>query len=389
MRKLILLIIVAVFISGCTQETKRITVEFPTVRASELYNADTISKFVVNLSDQQKEIANNFLSRSIENKEADPEKSIYFLKRSLTLFPNLDGYRLLGELLIDNKRFTEANDLYYFLTNPLYRGPKEFVFDKPNQEDYYNYILSYIIKYKSLDSYHIGEISDNGGDIQRIRQRLMKEDRLKMDTSSYAFKNIIAQFWTEKEIESFINSPQNFKGFLSSFSDTVSEFEITDHTVSNFKYSYESFYNEGIELSDFYRYFLEEASKDQNFYRMYNANHRFTPSYGYTAVVYAVDSSQEGCTKEMRELYHKLVIYDNNGKISDALIVAKQNRHEVQSVRFLNSGSTIEITRMTRSWKNPYRSDDPDNELVAMEFAGKFIYTIKKGKIELSEESEF
>ena len=99
-----------------------------------------------------------------------------------------------------------------------------------------------------------------------------------------------------------------------------------------------------------------------------------------TAIVYSVDTSETACPKEMRHIYHRIVLYNDKGQIVDNKIIAFQSGEDLATATVNQSDVTVKFFK--RKWRNPYKKNDFDNDLLVIEEAGSVTYKMNaEGKI--------
>lgn len=382
-------VIIACALASCSTTPEQVIVELPALRASSIFRDDSVYAYMTNATDQQKQIAESYFKKGIEAKETNPKKAIYFLKRSITLHPTGDAYRELGKLLMSAKIYDEAYMLYGFLSRKAYLAQKDtvvekYLFGEPDTDIHYEYLLAFTMNSNYLDGYILHDMKNTGIDMEKIKKRLLSDPRFTYDTTSASFKNFMFQFLSDEEIKQLMNSEGNFRNFLASIKDTSLNFSIEENAVSVFNYDrYNGDYEaEGLFVPDLYMHYLVEKKENPNGWFEYNSNHVIPISKDVTAVIYAIDTSETACPREMRHVYHRLVTYGKGGRIIDSKIVAWQSGEEMATFRYFGNGNYFVVTPYTRTWKKPYEKMDFDNYIISTEPGKQLSYTIdESGKI--------
>jgi hypothetical protein len=373
---------------SCNQEPIKEIMEVPALRASSIYRHDSVYVYMKRYKDEHKGIAENYYNKGIALRETNPKKATYFLKRAITLNPTLEYYKELASLLSANGMFKETSELYAFIVEEA--NIKEnnewistYIYDKPDSETYYEYIMAYILNYKYLDGYILFQAKELSMNIEEFKTRLVSDKRLKIDPSSEAYKNIMLQFMTEEEIEEFKKSPSVYNDFLSSIKDTSRFFTINEKQVQNFNYNYSVEYEEDfLNVSDLYIYFLKEKQENPKKWYDYNYNHLIHINDSINAVVYAIDTSENACPKDMRHIYHMLTTF-NKGKIIDQQLIAVQSGKDLMIAKFEND--KVVRSEFNRYWEKPYQKNDFDNAILKTELIQEKTFLIKPdGSIEES-----
>ncbi len=373
------------FVSACSEKKEQLIVELPALKASEIYNPEDVKKYIFQYGEQHQGIASSYREKAEAIKDKDLKKAIYFLKRSITLQPLAESYEKLIDLLSQNKNYSEAYEAYNVLVDKAYYRVDdktiidEYVFTVPTEKILTDYIVMSILANNAVDYYALYNTGEKEIDKQKIREVLMADKRFNYDSANIVHKNIIAQFWTDEEIEAYKKSLVNMHALLRSVKDTSAAFEINQKNVSKFMYddfngiNYSEF-DENLVLSDMFVYYLKEKQDYPNRWLQYNINHTFRPNPSLEALVYAVDTSVTACPIEMREIYHRLVIYGADGKIISDKVVACQSGEVLQAVTF--NKDHFEIAEYKRTWRKPYNKRDFDNEVVKSELIAKKAYQI-------------
>jgi tetratricopeptide (TPR) repeat protein len=382
-------IILCVFTS-CSETKELVFVEVPALKASEIYSPNEVKKYLNQYENQHHAIATSYKEKAeVAIKAKDLKKAIYFLKRSITLEPTLDTYEKLIRVLSDVQNYAEATDAYKVLVGEAYyeiNGAQihDYIFSLPSENTISDFVILSVLANNKID-YNTLCYLDDSMDKQQIRANLIADPRFKYDSSNIEHKNIIIQLWTVNEIEIYKSSLSNLNALFNSVSDTSSVFEVNQKNVNQFNYenfngmNYSEF-DETIVLKDMVVYYLKEKMDHPNSWLRYNINHAFHPQATLKAIVYAVDTSATACPIEMREIYHRLIIYDSDGKMVSNRVVARQSGEILQTVVF--NKDSFEITESKRIWTKPYNNRDFDNEISKIELISKKSYNISSsGKI--------
>jgi hypothetical protein len=179
-------------------------------------------------------------------------------------------------------------------------------------------------------------------------------------------------FLTYKEITTYLDEPNSLKYFFSTIHDTASTFQIDKKQVQQFDYSNFNGSNgrhmagpEDMLISEFFDRYTFEKKRDTNWNGSYNFNHRIKLNDSLTLVIYAIDHSQPACPRDVREIYHDLVIYNTKGQIINHDTVARQEGERLETLEF--DHNRFWITYYKRHWEKPYKSDDFDNNVTSVE----------------------
>jgi hypothetical protein len=382
-------IIMPLLFFACNNKVETVTLEVPVLRGSMIYRIDSVRAYIETYKDTNKRIAESYIEKGTTEKD-NPEKSIYYFKRAITLYPTLENYKLLAHALNSTRNYKELEDLYSILASPVYERKANgqdttvYIFGRPDEELFYQYTASTVLAQHYLPADNMYMARDLGLNIATIKSKLLADERIKMDTASIEYKDMMLQFLPYEELQAYTKKPAVFKDFVASIKDTAVVFTIDERAVQQFNYN--DFngmnYEDGpqITFGAVYMYYLKEKQENKDRWLKFNFNHAFKINPSVTAIVYAIDTSELACPVDMRHLYHQLLTYDNNGSIIDSKIVALQAGEQLQTARFNNRKFTV--TSYKRTWKKPYKKEDFDNDLVTSEKISEADYEISEdGKI--------
>jgi hypothetical protein len=373
----------AAALASCKSQPEQVIVEVPALRASYIYDDDSVYVYRNKYGDQHKDIALSYIEKGKDAEKTDPRKALYYIRRAITLRPEKENYAELARMLMQEESYNEAMQVYTLLASKSYvqLGDKEFndyMFGAPDEDTYYNYILSHMLTYDWLDSYLIWEARDAGMDMITLKNRLESDERFtsKFDTVSINYRQFVFSFMSEEERKEYMSSHANFANFIASFKDSLPVFNIDEKQVREFLYDDYNGRNDNEEnysMSELFMPFLAEC-KDGSCWYAYNCNHLVRLNDKVLAAVYAIDTSATACPSDMRHIYHRLVTYDHSGKIIDSKVIAWQAGEELGTVHF-NRNSFI-VNEHRREWRKPYDMNDFDNDIVKVEEKGVRSYKI-------------
>ncbi len=377
----------AALLSGCKPEIERVEKIVPVLRASSIYNADSVYFYREKFGEAHKEIAASYMEKA-KTEAANPSRALYHVKRAITLCPSLEYYRELLNCLDATANYKELREACSFLIHPAYiRLPNGQSagsappFGTMDPTVYYEYFVSGIIAYNGFSGEEVYEARELKMDLEAIKEKLIADTRIKMDRSSPEFSNILLQFLEYDELAAFSKKEGAFKAFLQSIKDSSNTFLIDKDAVHRFDYS-QNQYEEGmgIRMRDLYIYYLQEKRDNKDKWYNFNFTHRMKISDSVNAIVYAIDTSELACPLEMRHVYHRLVTFGHSGEIVDSKVIAWQAGEEIAIAEYTNG--TIGIMEYSRAWKKPYNKKDFDNFIVATEATVSSEYKVERdGKI--------
>lgn len=364
-------------ISACDPEIVREEIELPALRASDIFNPDSLLIFIPAVSADQEKLAADYESRGESNIKNNPDMGLYQLKRSLSLAPTRDRYMKLGGAYLESGNYREANRVYSFLANRMYFTNSEGKYDdtlllgKPDEETYYRLMLSEILDHGEIWGESFWMAEDAGLDMGKIRDRLLSDPLFPYKENSLAVQNLRVQFMSPEEIEAYKKTPEAFAYFLLDFKDSSEVFEIREEKLSQFNYRNETSWDEmGRPGADHLNiYFTREKQDDPDTWFRYDPKYRYKLNQDVTVVVYAIDSSATACPPEMRHIFYELVTYDSKGKYIDHTLIAWQNGEQVCEVSVKKD--RLNAYTFKRSWEKPYDKNDFDNSVKGKEATGQ------------------
>ena len=346
--------------------------EIVALRASHIYRSDTVKGYMISIGDAYKDLAKDYFNKGEELENKDIKQAIWNVKRSITLYPNLNAYKKLGSLLMKDKQYEEAYGLYYLLANKqgYYRNgiwTDSYLFEAPNEELIIEYLVSNAL-YQNVLPWEINELIEASGlKTKDIRTKFFKDERIKCDTSSLTYKNYQYRFLTDEEKANYGNDPANFEKMLERL-PIKSDYVIEPNRMAEFNYNAFNgrIWNEGLDLTSIEGSFLKEEREKLMEYVKYNFLDYYKLNDSITVLHYSVDSSATACPKEMRHLYHALASYNKKAEIIGYKVVGVQSGNDLMSYSLNNN--IITCKKYNRKWKKDYNKNDFLNELLSTNF---------------------
>ncbi|WP_156026938.1 tetratricopeptide repeat protein [Sporocytophaga myxococcoides] len=380
--------LLSVFLMSCGKDVETETIEVPSLRASEIFNADSVFSYINKYKDNYSEISNSFYEKAESMRDVNEKKAIHYYMRAISLFPTADSYRRLGMYLLEREQYQEASEVLRMISQKRYLSTpagfiNDFIFEAPDEEVFYSYFISSYLDTKYLDEYIIYEGRENGINIDNIKDRFLKEARISLDQNSHEFKDMMLAFMNDDEIEAFQNSEEVFKDFIESIKDTIDVFDIDEKGVRKFSYSSDGDFEERVHLSSFYSLFLKEKIDQPDSWFDFNLLKTFRINDSVRAVVYSIDTSEIACPKDMRHISFRLATYGKDRRIIDSKVVAVQSGEILKTLKFEKDKFTIKDYK--RSWRKAYDKQDFDNEVIKTDMISENHFKIgPNGKIENS-----
>lgn len=378
--------LLTVFLMSCSKDVETETIEVPSLRASEIFNSDSVFSYINKYKDNYSEISSSFYAKAESMRDVNEKKAIHYYMRAISLYPTADSYRRLGLYLLEREQYHEASEVLGMLSQKRYISTptgsiNDFIFEAPDEELFYSYLISSYLDSKYLDEYIIYEGRENGIYIENIKERFLKDTRISLDHNSHDFKDMMLAFMNDEEIEAFQNSDEVFKDFIESIKDTVDVFDIDEKGVRKFSYSSDGDFEERVHLSSFYSLFLKEKVDQPDSWFDFNLLKTFRVNDSVRAVVYSIDTSEIACPKDMRHISFRLATYGKDRRIIDSKIVAVQSGELLKTLKY--EKDKFQIKEFKRSWRKAYDKSDFDNEVIKTEMISESRFKIRPdGKIE-------
>jgi hypothetical protein len=371
---------------ACSDQKETKAVEVVALSASEIYQQDSVGKYIEQYKDINKDLAESYIQKATEIENVNLDKAIYFLKRGITLYPTLENYIALTKCLYKKENYKELIQVYELITYPKYinESKNEYLFGKPSEEVLYEYMIASILSENSyMASEIIYQVHEFGYDASLFKEKLIAEARIKMDRKSDDFKEILLQFLSYEELAKYTRGKDVFEEFITSIPDTNSSFSVDAKMIQEFNYRYRGDGGEEmLGLSAVYVYYTKEKQIDSNAWVNYNILRAFKLFPKVTVVEYSVDTSELACPKDMRHIYHRIVTYNDNVEIIDSKVIAYQSGEKLATVDF--NTNSFKMIEYKRSFRKPYVKSDFDNDLLKTEKTSEATYQItKEGKIEI------
>jgi hypothetical protein len=387
MKKIYFLSLLLIGLVACDKKVETEYHDVPALRASKIFQGDSVYRYLEKYKDANKSMADSYLKRSKEAENNDLSMAIYFCKRAITLYPELGSYKMLAGLIERTGDFNELNELYTLISNGNYvkdeahpDGENVYIFGMPDEDTYYEYMVSEILARNYLYGGFVYTARDNGYDVPKLKERLFSDKRLNIDMTTPDAKNMMLLFLSDEELAAYNKLESTFKEMLSSIKDVSPVFEINKDNVNDFDYNDfngmgDNYEMEGPTLSYvFVNYLKEKREKPDEWYR-YNYKHVIDISDSVKAVIYAIDTSETACPVEMRHIYHRLVTYNQKAEIISSQIVAMQSGEQLLTMSYNMNKFTV--TGHRRKWKHPYDRRDFDNYLTGIEKIKEASYEIR------------
>jgi tetratricopeptide (TPR) repeat protein len=328
------------------------------LRPSMIYNEDTVRKFV-DIEPVYDSIAAAELKESEKFLPDFPDKAIHQVKRSITYRPTQSAYIRLGELLIDQGRYSEARQAYLVLNN---------VFPGFDNAIYFRMMCAAVLDPENGSLYpFMHEAMEKGITLADVKQFFEEEPRFDPIRNTEKFQRII-----KYQLEDY--GPMGDSLSMESFLDM---FDKAGESFSGKGYPFIIGMDQLTDISGFYtnewywgcKHFLPDPGIGKWNIRFREYRRLPDPGAGIHAVIYAIDSSAHGARTEMRMVYYRLATYNAKGKVIDDMVIAKHLGEEVCTAEII-SGNELKLSVLTRTWKRPFNHRDMDNEVAGTEPKG-------------------
>jgi len=397
-RKILLVFIPFAILVSCKPNVENITVNITPLRASSIYDVDAVSQYLGNHTDTNKSLADEYFDKGLRVQETNLTQSIYYYKRSLTIYPDFGHYKLLVPLLYQAGCYGEMNELCRFLVLPRSLDSASALYGKyllsqPDFDLVCDYVVSNILLYNTVWNSKAEETALTKGlgiKLEDVKKRVLSDNRVKLSAPTEENKNALWDLLTSDEKASYFNNEPTSDNYREFIKDTSRVFEIDKSLVQQFDYRITDNYNfnENLEevrndfdaLDEKYGKLIPEKEYG-NYFERYNFERNITLNDSINILIYAYDTSELSSPKDMRNIYHRLVTYTyrrtDNGEIPtqiDSKIVAVQSGEELSTVKF--NRNIFTITYFKRTWEKPYVKIDFDNHLNKIEQTGEQSFEI-------------
>ena len=401
MKKYFFLFAASAILVSCKPRVEVINITVTPLRASSIYDAETVYKYMKNTIDTNKELAEEYYNKGAAIQVSDLTKAIYYFKRSLTIYPDYGHYKQLGDLLYEAKNYEEMNELYRLLVFPVSidssTKSRKYVFASPDNNMVCNFVVSNILAYNNVwnNKSDETELTEGlGNKLVDIKNSVLEDKRVKLSAPTEQNKNALWELLTADEKARYFNTESTSLAYKTFLEDTARVFEIDKNLVQQFDYGHDEGYNTDYEareaMDEKYSKYIVGPEKDKDgYYTRHNfeRNVRLNDSISY--IIYSVDTSELASPKDMRNIYHRLVTYKTyrtemtykpTTEIIANKIIAVQSGDELSTVKYDHNKFTI--TYFKRYWEKPYVKKDFDNHLSKIEQTGEKSFEIKpNGKI--------
>ncbi|HCS22002.1 MAG TPA: hypothetical protein DIW47_15845 [Bacteroidetes bacterium] len=360
-RSLFLVLLLGIF--ACTPKEKTVEITVPSLPVYEIYHADTVQTFLNTVSKEGIKLGRSYLAKAKNNRKKNPDKSIYYYKRSLSIHPKYEVYIEFKDFLEETKNYRELDKLFGLLFAYDYQD-KTYPFKNPDFETY----IDYVVNFTQLgDPYYytvIWHIEPLGFEKKKIREALLKDERIPFEKNSKAFRILEMNFLEDEEYEAYIQSPEYLEFFIQSFETVTDTWSITEKSVAEFEYRNDMYFaGEGsVYEPDFSS--LLPCKPDSTF--SYNQGCRLLLNAEVVAIIYSTDESATACPKDMRHVTHYIAFYSSDYAFLKCIPIAWQNEKELVTAEI--KGRELVQQVYSRIWEKPYSKTDFDNREVAMPY---------------------
>lgn len=340
----------SLMLAACKKSETAATAEEtrPHLRASDLYKIDSVTAFIQRYGTQNQDVAWKLHERFGELREGEKPKAVWTLKRALTYYPEATWYVDLGDLLVQTKNFNEAQLAYSIFQKTS---------SKPSPGQLMNMLKASLLADENSSRYDLGiRVMENGLKPEEIDVFLSDQDIQKRMTPNEIknFKEYL--FHSDGEGDTLL---PDFNKFLAEFEEVSLPLTVTETDLAKHKYSEE--YMEYETSKDFSK-FQYEGSQEMKFYPDYNFKYSFRYK-DFIGLIYSADTSATASTRQNRCVYHRLLVYNQNGDLKGTTVIGEHAGENLLTYKIAANGE-ITTYRFTREWKTPFDKNSPTNELI-------------------------
>ncbi len=329
------------------------------MKASNIFRKDSVLAFIYKNGDINKPLADQYIQKAENLKKDDFQKTVYYYKRAITLLPDGKTYLLLGNALMEKGKYDEANEVFETAINLEPAQPVEQYIQmiKNNLFSSVDYSLYFL-----LDNYH-----KMNYDIATLQTEVIANEKIKSSLSPLRIKDFISimnNIWliTPPYDET---SGGSFVDFIKQFEPVALPFVCSKKELQRFVYDNNGDYGEYDPTTDFSR-FSENSLFKTKYYCKTDFQYLVKQTNDLLALIQAADTSATGVPRDMRCVYHRLVVYGTDGNLIDDKIIGTQ-AGETLITYTIHPDLTISREAFVRKWKKPFVRYDIDNELLSTE----------------------
>jgi tetratricopeptide (TPR) repeat protein len=329
------------------------------MRVSNMFRKDSVLAFIQANGEINKPLADQYLQKAENLRKDDFPKAVYYYKRAITLFPDDKTYIQLGNVLMEKEKYDEAHEVFETALNlnPA-QSEKQYVQMIKNNLfssiDYSQYFL--------LDNYH-----KMNYDLATIQTNVVEDEKIKSSLSPLKIKDFISNMNNIWQLNPTYdeNSGGSFADFIKQFEPVTLPFACSKKELQRFVYDSNGDYEEYDPTTDFSR-FSESSLFKTKYYCKTDFQYLVKETNNQLVLIQAVDTSGTGVPRDMRCVYHRLVIYNTDGKLMDSKIIGAQ-AGETLITYTIHPDLTISREAFIRKWKKPFVRYDVDNEILSTE----------------------
>ncbi len=347
------------------------------MKVTDIFKKDSVTAFLAAHGEENAEISEKYIQKAEAITKENFSKAEYYYKKAITLWPTDKNYIGLGNLFNDKKKYDAAAEAYQLAIKV----------NTTQSFDQYlrmikNDLLStnYYIQTEFLDNCYALEYN-----MQMILEKIIADEELKISVSRMKYTSLANVMTNQSSWNVSYQNPDTtgatLEDFIKKFEPVSLPFVCTKKDLYYFSYNRsEMEYEEYDPSTDFSR-FMEYSLFKTNYYGETDFQYLIKNGNGKLIVIHAVDTSGSAVPRDMRCIYHRLLVYNNEGKMVDSKIIGAQTGETLVTYK-INPDLTIIREAFVRKWKKPFNRSDIDNEIISVEPSSTVNYSVTElGKI--------
>ena len=336
--------------------------ELVKMRVTDIFKKDSVLAFLSAHGELNAAVSRSYNEKAEAALKENSGKVEFYYKKAITLWPMEKNYIDLGNYLNATSRYDAAALAYETATKVT----------TTHSFDQYLRIIkndllstSYYIQTEFLDNCHALNYN-----MEDILENIVKDEKLKNSVSRMKFTSLINVMSNQEGWNISYKNPDTtgatFDDFIKKFEPVRLPFSCSIKELHYFSYDHSGMEGEEYDPSTDYSRFMEYSLFKTNYYGETDFQYLIKNEAGKLIVIHAVDTSGSAVPREMRCIYHRLLVYNFEGKLIDSKIIGAQ-AGEILITYKINPDLTIIREAALRKWKKPFNRSDIDNEIVSVE----------------------
>jgi hypothetical protein len=229
---------------------------------------------------------------------------------------------------------------------------------KPSRQQALNMLKAAILADENDARYDMAEKAKNLGVSQEELTQLMSDSEIQKRLSPQEITNF-KEYLADGPGGEADTTAADLPKFLTEFEEVSLPFKMTATEINKHQYSGEEYdYDPTRDFTKF------QYEREQRFEYYPNYDYKYFFKLGpNTAVIYSADTSATASARVNRCLFHRLVIYDNNGTMLDGRAIGVHAGVDLSTYEISKTGA-ISVYNFKRVWRTPYNKYEVGNEVI-------------------------